>query len=80
MTKQYEYNKTWRIKHPHKRNNGNLRYYRKTQGARNSNTRWTKEEIEMILEHSITDNELSELLGRSVRAIQVKRSKSKSIN
>ena len=54
-----------------------LRYYRKTQDAENSNQPWTLEEIEMVLEHSMHDNDLSKKIGRSVQAIQSKRSKLK---
>lgn len=51
------------------------RYYNKTANAPNSYNRLTLAEIQMILEHKMTDHELSKILGRSVRAIQVARSR-----
>lgn len=56
-----------------------LRYYRKTQNARNSYKRWSKQEVEMVLRHDISDTELSVKLGRSVQAIQLKRSRMKEV-
>lgn len=37
--------------------------------------RWTDEEIELLLDQSITDRELSEMICRSVSAIYTKRVK-----
>lgn len=56
------------------RNACKRRYYRKTQkgGARR---RWTKEEDAIVLEHAHTDTEISEMIGRSVCSIQVRRSR-----
>lgn len=51
------------------------RYYDKTTNQRNSRKKWTQYEIETILEHEKPDSELSKHLGRSVRSIQVKRSR-----
>lgn len=48
-------------------------YYDKTKNAENNKKPYTQEEIDMIMEHSLTDRELSEKLGRSMRAIQRKR-------
>ena len=53
------------------------RYYDKTTNQRNSRKKWTQYEIETILDHEKTDSELSKNLGRSVRSIQVKRSRLK---
>jgi len=53
------------------------RYYKKTQGGKNSRARWTIEEINMVMEHKITDTELAGLIGRSVASIQVMRCKMK---
>lgn len=39
--------------------------------------RYSKKEVIMILKHDIPDRELAKLLGRSVRCIQIKRSKLK---
>lgn len=77
MTKSYEYNKRWRYKHPEKRRHQNAWYYGKTAYAPNSNKRFTKEEIEMIISHNVPDSELAEKLERSVRSIQIARSRYK---
>ena len=50
------------------------RYYSKTQYARNGNVKWTEEENNLVLQHNITDTELSKLIGRSVASIQTQRS------
>lgn len=46
-----------------------------SRNATNSKKQYTPEEIELIIKHEISDVELSKILGRSVNAIQVKRSK-----
>lgn len=51
------------------------RYYEKTQNSRNKGNKYTLEEIKMILDKNYSDTELSQILGRSVKAIQVKRCK-----
>lgn len=51
------------------------RYYGQSRNAPNKGRRWTEEEIKIIMEHSMTDREIAELIGRSVEAIQVKRCK-----
>lgn len=79
MTKGYEYNKTWRSKHPEKRYEGKKRYYKKTQNAKNRRNIWKKWEIERILEKDTCDHNLSKELGRSVEAIQIKRCKLKKM-
>ena len=48
------------------------KYYGKTAIYRPS--RYTAKECKMILEHSITDAELSKIIHHSVESIQVKRS------
>ena len=40
---------------------------------------WSAAEDAMVLEHSITDHELSEKIGRSVKAIQIRRSRLKKM-
>lgn len=54
------------------RNGYNARYYKRTMDARNKRKSWTEDEINMILKKMYSDHELSDLLGRSVRAIQDK--------
>lgn len=55
--------------------NKKRRYYEKTQNSRNKGNKYTLEEIKMILDKNYSDTELSQILGRSVKAIQVKRCK-----
>jgi len=55
------------------------RYYGKTQNAKNSKMLWTQEDIKMIMNSTMTDSELSKLLGRSVASIQNKRYKQKKL-
>ena len=53
------------------------RYYGKTQDAENRGQPWTADEMIAILNKSKTDTELSKEMGRSVKAIQVMRSRAK---
>ena len=59
------------------RNAQRLRYYRKTQGGKNTGKLWTRDEIDMIMEKKHSDTELSKLLARSVGTIQAMRSRIK---
>ena len=49
------------------------RYYGKT--AIYEPSRFTESDCEMILEHNVTDHELSDIIHHSVRSIQIKRSR-----
>lgn len=51
----------------------NLKYYGRTTNAINSRQRWTVRELDIVMEHSMTDREISALIGRSVKAIQLLR-------
>lgn len=51
------------------------RYYSKT--AIYAPREWDPEHDKMVLEHSISDSELSRIIGHSVKAIQVRRHKLK---
>lgn len=73
----YENKKNWRRKYPEKRNAERKKYYRKTQNARKSGDIWTDVEILMVKKHAIPDSELASKIGRSVQAIQIKRSRLK---
>jgi len=74
----YEQNKRWRKKNPAKRLAGKTRYYAQTQGAPNTGKHWTMTEVERITATDRpTDRELYTELGRSVKAIQIKRVRSK---
>lgn len=53
------------------------KYYGRTANASNGGNPWTEEEIEIVLKHEKTDTELSKILKRSVRAIQICRSRNK---
>lgn len=53
------------------------RYYKKTESAPKRGKPWTKEDLELVIEHKISDTELSSLIGRSVMAIQKQRQKYK---
>lgn len=57
--------------------NQDIRYYAKTQNAVNSYKRFTEQELLLIRQHKIPDHELSKMLQRSVKSIQVIRSKMK---
>ena len=79
MSYNYVYSKRWRDKNKEAHNEMKKRnYHMSTKYATNNKRPWTKEEEKMILEHSITDRQLAQKLGRSVQAIQVRRSKLKA--
>lgn len=49
----------------------NERYYKRLAvNKENSNLKWTRDDIELVLAHEQPDRVLSEQLGRSVKAIQ----------
>ena len=58
-----------------KRNERRQRNYAQTQDAPNARTEWTEREDRMVLAHEIPDRELAAKIGRSVQAIQVRRSR-----
>lgn len=51
------------------------RYYSKTAIYEPSG--WTSKQDKMVLEHKLTDTELSKIIGHSVRAIQTRRGRLK---
>lgn len=53
------------------------KYYNKTTNAKNRYSRWSKEEDNLVIKHNIPDRELSKILGRSMKAINVRRAKLK---
>lgn len=77
MNSYRKYGKEWRRRNPEKWNESKKRYYQQTQDADNHKERWTEEEIDLIIKHEVRDMELSKILKRSVKAIQVMRSKVK---
>jgi hypothetical protein len=50
-----------------------LKYYRKTAFAKKHKTPWTREEIEIVMAHEVSDHKISEMIGRSVQSIQILR-------
>ena len=56
------------------------KYYSKTAFSPAHKTRWTKNEEQLVLDHTITDNELSKILCKSVASIQMKRIRLKNNN
>ena len=54
--------------------------YSKTMDAENKGYRWTSEDERMVLSFKGIDAELSEIIGRGVRAIQIKRTRIKPLN
>lgn len=59
------------------RRNCNARYYGKTTDAPNNKLPWSEQDIIRVCRHEITDTELAYDIGRSVRAIQLLRSRLK---
>lgn len=53
------------------------RYYAKT--ATYEKVEWTPEQEELVLKHEMTDTQLSNLIGHSVKAIQIKRCRLKKL-
>jgi hypothetical protein len=51
-------------------------YYEKRRfDKKNKGKIWTDDDIKLLFEYDGTDSELSDIIGRSVQAIQIKRSK-----
>lgn len=65
----------YRLEHPQKRNEWRKRNYHKTTNAKNTLKRWSQSDEELVLNSDLTDFELSQKIGRSVQAIQLKRYK-----
>lgn len=60
-----------------KRNERRQRNYAQTAGAPNTRSEWTEREDRLVLAHAIPDRELAAQIGRSVQAIQIRRSRIK---
>lgn len=78
MSDHYARTKLWRHQHPELWLAMKRRNYAQTQDATNSTLSWIPAEDRALLGWDGTDRELSALLGRSVRAIQVRRSRLRS--
>ena len=77
MNNYKRYWKGWRLRHTAYRNKERKKYYAQfRKGAFNEGKRWEDEDIdEIIMTEGCSDRILSTRLGRSVQAIQGKRSK-----
>ena len=70
----YEINKRWRKKHNDIWQIQKKRYYDKTiKTSFNKYQKWTQEQIDIILKHKNTDTNIARQIGKSVKAIQIKR-------
>ena len=80
---KYEGNKKWRKTHPKLRYKGTTRYYKKHRKYNvRSNERYLCDDNQIILtkiyeKKLMIDVEIAKLLGRSLRAIQIQRTKLK---
>ena len=75
----YEINKKWRKKNNNIWQKGKKRYYDKSiKTAYNEKQEWTIKDINLIMIRKDTDSNLSKQIGRSVKAIQIKRSRIKN--
>ena len=70
MTKKSEYQRRYYKRHPEKRYANRKRYYDKTAYSPCYYRKWTQAEIDAVLDHNMTDSELSAQIGRSVASIQ----------
>ena len=72
---QYEAKKEYYKKNPDKAKEYRQRYYKKTrEKAHNTYKRWTEVDDNIIINIRVSDRELSEVLGRSMQSIQIRRS------
>jgi len=72
----YEANKKWRKKYPYKWRAMKQRYYEQfAAGAYNRYSEWTLREIELVLNKVFPDRVIAEKIGRTVKAIQMKRTR-----
>lgn len=70
----YESNKKWRKNKPKVWNATKNRYYKQFEKeASNKHQRWTINDILLIESKKVADRKIAKLIGRSVKAIQVKR-------
>jgi len=81
MTKHYLSNKNWRNKNRKLFNAGKRRNYRRGETNRqNSGEPWTINECNLLTDlNRPSDRALAQELGRTVRAIQIQRSKLKKV-
>lgn len=78
MTGSYEANKRWRHGNPTKRSAQTKRYYDQTTLATRRRKPWTAEDDALVLRtEGTSDATLASHIGRSVKAIQMRRNKLK---
>lgn len=73
----YEDVKKWRRRNPEKMRKYMRDYYAKTSCASRSHVRWDEDEKEKVWKHDKPDSELAREIDRSVKAIQLMRSRIK---
>lgn len=72
----YEHNKRWRKKYPELWKKSKAKYYRKSRKlASNAHQEWTQADINMITDRPYIDSQIAQKIGRSIKAIHVKRSR-----
>jgi hypothetical protein len=78
----YEVKKLWRKKNPKARNAERKKYYaRFRDSGTNAGSEWTERELEMIMAPDRPfDRDLAALIGRSVQAIQIMRSRCRKLD
>lgn len=75
---KYERNKKWRKNKPKIWKKIKDRYYKKSEAtAFNSKQLWTIYDCNLILMMSFSDSKIARMIGRSVKAIQVQRTRLK---
>lgn len=72
----YKHNKAWRKRCNSIWQKGKQRYYKQFEKeAHNNRQRYTIKEIDMIINKKYLDRDIAKRIGRTVKAIQVKRAK-----
>lgn len=80
MSNLYAQNKLWRKRNAATWQAGKQRYYRQFEAAAyNRYQSWTVEELELIMDKKYSDRDIAAKIGRSVKAIQVKRTRLKEM-
>lgn len=84
MSTSYEANKKWRLANPKKRGKSKDTYYRKHRYRGMNRKRYSPADEELILTKKLDgkkylDRDIASLIGRSLKAVQVKRSKLRSV-
>lgn len=74
----YAETKAWRMRNPDKRNADTLRNYRTSvDAAFDTGKHWTSKHDDAVLAHTVCDRELGKTIGRSVKAIHIRRARLK---